>query len=240
MKNTNSHDKRDEEEKYILLLYKKTLKELIKEVIYFKGKYTKEQYYLSVDLDNLEGVAYGVRTNLDALKYNIEKILNTLLEEELDYIEDYLSELYLDIFDDKDSCDAALVFPWCGSNFKDTLIENHKHFIFNLNREIVAGLTREDSNKRLIESTTKVMNNLNNRTVKVIRTEATYINTKALIDRGLAEGYTRYLYVARMDEKTCGRCRTLHGTTGYLEKAKIGVDLPPIHSFCGCDIEIIK
>lgn len=234
-----SHDKANGIEKDLISILGKTLAELVKEIIYFRSNFEKEEYHHNVGLDSLAGIGHGVRTNLDNLKYKIEVLINAMLEEELDIMGNHLSEVYLGIHNNKENLDVALNNQWIGANFKETLIENHRHFIFTLSRDIVASLIRGDGVRQLKDIIKKAINTFTKRVIAVMRTETTYITNKAILDKALSEGKTRYRYIARLDDRTCGTCKMLNGEIGFIKDAVPGKNIPPAHTNCRCTIEII-
>ena len=116
-----SHDKAIEVMKELETLYQKLLNNLIKELLYFIGNYEKHEYQQPIRQDNLIGFRNGVRTNLDNLNYDIEELINEVLDQELSMFEEHLTEIYLEIFEDKGKLDLALENKWCGTNCRDVL-----------------------------------------------------------------------------------------------------------------------
>ena len=108
-----SHDKANEVKKDLITLYAKLLSDIIKETIYFMGNFEKHEYQQPVSRTGLLGFDKGVRTNLDKLNYDIEKLIDSVLEEELIMFEDHLTEVYLDIFANELRLEEALENKWC-------------------------------------------------------------------------------------------------------------------------------
>ena len=122
-----SHDKANEVKKDLITLYTKLLSDIIKETIYFMGNFEKHEYQQPISRVGLVGFDKGVRTNLDKLNYDIEKLIDSVLEEELIMFEDHLTEVYLDIFANELKLQEALENKWCGTNFRDVLKENARN-----------------------------------------------------------------------------------------------------------------
>ena len=97
-----SHDKASEVEKDLISLYITLLNDILKEIFYFKGKYTEQEYQQPIRLEDLPGFVVGVRTNLEGLTYSIENSINNTLGVVLNAFTDHLSEIYKHIFDNEE------------------------------------------------------------------------------------------------------------------------------------------
>ena len=89
-----SHDKASEVEKDLLTLYLQLINDIFKEVVFFKGNYTQEEYQQPIKYDGLIGFSVGVRTNLDGLNYKIEEHINRVYSTGLEKFVNHLTELY--------------------------------------------------------------------------------------------------------------------------------------------------
>lgn len=235
-----SHDKANEVKKDLITLYAELLSNIIKETIYFMGNFEKHEYQQPISKIGLLGFDKGVRTNLDKLDYDIEKLIDSVLEEELIMFEDHLTEVYLDIFANELKLEEALENKWCGTNFRDVLKENTRKYTHKIKKEINSGLIRGDSKKQLKATITKLVNSFNSNIITILTTETTYMNSQALLDKGQDEGYTRVRVIEILDMKTCKLCASMHNAIIPIEYAEIGSNIPPFHPRCRGDIEYIK
>ena len=94
-----SHDKANEVIKDFDTLFTKLLEDLIKEIIYFMGNFDQHEYQQPISQDSLVIGMNGVRTNLDSLNYTIEKLIIEVLNVKLTTVEEHLTDVYLNIFD---------------------------------------------------------------------------------------------------------------------------------------------
>ena len=68
----------------------------------------------------------------------------------------------------------------------------------------------------------------------VARTMVTTVSNEAELSALKETRIKRYEYVATLDERTCPVCGRLDGKTFPLDKAKAGVNFPPMHPNCRC------
>ena len=73
---------------------------------------------------------------------------------------------------------------------------------------------------------------------RLIRTEMTRVSNEAALEQLKSCGAKFYKYIATMDSRTCEQCKALHGQVFPIDKAKSGVNFPPMHPNCRCRIVI--
>lgn len=234
-----SHDKANGTIKDLETLFTKLLEDLIKEIIYFMGNFDKQEYQQPIKQDNLVGFRNGVRTNLDNLNYTVEELIIDVLNQNIKMLEELLTGVYLDIFEDQDMLIPALENKWCGTNFKDVLIEGTRQYIYKIKKELNAGLIRGDSKEQIKTTITKLINSFNKKINTIVSTETSYINNQATLDKASYEGYTKVRINEILDKKTCGFCKSRDGQEVLLKDAKFGENIPPFHPYCRGFIEFI-
>lgn len=74
-----------------------------------------------------------------------------------------------------------------------------------------------------------------NRAETLARTELSYVRNQATLDRYAAMGVKRYRVLVERDDKLCKVCNSLTDTYD-INKAAVGVNLPPMHPNCRCTI----
>ena len=234
-----SHDKANEVIKDFDTLFTKLLEDLIKEIIYFMGNFDQHEYQQPISQDNLVIGMNGVRTNLDSLNYTIEKLIIELLDVKLTTVEKHLTDVYLNIFDNQDTLVPALSNKWCGTNFRDVLIEGTRQYIHKIKKELNAGLIRGDSKKQIKSTITKLIGSFNKKINTIVSTETTYITNQATLDKASKEGYTKVRINEILDKRTCGFCKSKDGEILPLKDVKFGVNAPPFHPYCRGFVEFI-
>lgn len=74
-----------------------------------------------------------------------------------------------------------------------------------------------------------------NRAMTLARTELSYVRNQATVDRYAAMGVKRYRVLVERDDKLCSICNGLKDTYD-INRADVGVNLPPMHPNCRCTI----
>ena len=235
-----SHDKASEVEKDLISLYITLLNDILKEIFYFKGKYTEQEYQQPTRLEDLPGFVVGVRTNLEGLTYSIENSINNTLGVVLNAFTDHLSEIYKHIFDNEEKLNEALENKWCGSTYKDSLIECTRQYAYKLKKEVYASLIRGNSKKQIKDLVTKYITSFRKKVITILSTETTYVTNQALIDKGISIGYAKVMINEILDSRTCGFCSGKDGEIVPIKNIKIGSNVPPFHQNCRGTIEYIK
>lgn len=235
-----SHDKASEVEKDLLTLYLQLINDIFKEVVFFKGNYTQEEYQQPIKYDGLIGFSVGVRTNLDGLNYKIEEHINRVYSTGLEKFVNHLTEIYKSIFDNEDTLKDALENKWCGANYEDSITESTRQYTYKLKKEILASLIRGDSNKQLKDMITKLVTSFRKQITSILITETTYVTNQALLDKGIQEGYTKVMINEILDSRTCGFCSGKDGDIVPIKDVKVGATIPPFHKNCRGTIEYIK
>lgn len=234
-----SHDKASEVEKDLLTLYLQLINDIFKEVVFFKGNYTKEEYQQPIRYEGLTGFSLGVRTNLDSLNYKIEEHINKVYSTGLEKFVNHLTGIYKAIFNNEEKLNEALENKWCGANFKDSITESTRQYIYKIKKEILACLIRDDSNKQLKDMITKHVTSFRKHITSILITETTYVTNQALLDKGIQEGYTKVMINEILDNRTCGFCSGKDGDIVPIKDVKIGVTVPPFHKNCRGTIDYI-
>ena len=234
-----SHDKANVVIKDLETLFASLLEDLIKELIYFMGNFDKQEYQQPVSQDNLVILRNGVRTNLDNLNYTVEELIIEVLNKNIEILEEHLTDVYLDIFEDQNTLIPALQNKWCGTNFKDVLTEGTRQYLYKIKKELNAGLIRGDSKAQLKNTITKLITSFSKKINTIVSTETSYMNNQATLDKASYEGYKKVRINEILDKKTCGFCKSRDGEEVLLKDVKFGTNIPPFHPYCRGFIEFM-
>lgn len=74
----------------------------------------------------------------------------------------------------------------------------------------------------------------------LLRTESDTAQATASVDAYDEAGVDAYKYNAMMDDKTCNKCKALHGKIFLIEEKQPGENFPPIHRNCRCYTEPVR
>lgn len=67
---------------------------------------------------------------------------------------------------------------------------------------------------------------------RLIRTETNYVSNQAELESYRSAGVKEYTFTAVLDKRTSEICRELDGKRFPVDRAKVGVNLPPMHPYC--------
>jgi SPP1 gp7 family putative phage head morphogenesis protein len=110
---------------------------------------------------------------------------------------------------------------------RDTLSQNLGVI---LPRAFVTGQSVQNTAQEL----SKAMGSSLNDAVRLVRTEGSFIASKADMSLYSSVGVTSYEFVATLDQRTDEECGWLDGQHFPISQAEVGVNLPPIHPNCRC------
>lgn len=138
----------------------------------------------------------------------------------------------------KNTLETILKHPWSGSNYSSKVWDKTYNFTQKLDKVMTSGLIQGKSIDQLVFD-------LRNAVVakpgkasqtyyyeRLVRTECSYIAEQATMKSYEKNNIEQYEYVATLDTRTSDKCINLDGKLFYTTEAIIGVNYPPMHSFC--------
>lgn len=121
---------------------------------------------------------------------------------------------------------------WLGSNFSDRIWKDQKKLTEELNKVLKVGLFTGKSNVSIAEEIKKRMNVSLFNATRLVRTESNYYHNQIDLRAYKDMGIEKYRYLAVLDNRTSDICQELDGEVFEVSKAEVGVNFPPMHSFC--------
>ena len=126
---------------------------------------------------------------------------------------------------------------WKGGNYSSRIWENAEKLAQDIEsavlENVLSGKTIQQTYSALLEAAQGHMPTAN----RLIRSETTYVANQAERYAYEEASIDEYRYVAQLEAKTCDVCGKLDGEKFPLYKAKVGVNLPPMHPWCKCTTE---
>lgn len=123
---------------------------------------------------------------------------------------------------------------WCadGKNWSDRIWEDKSKLASTLTEQltrcVVLGIPRREISKEIQHRFNVSYHNAN----RLCRTELTYLQNQAALQRYKDLGIKQYKFVAELDERTSDICRSLNGNIYNIDNAVVGVNIPPLHVNC--------
>ncbi len=127
--------------------------------------------------------------------------------------------------------------PWKHGNFSSNLWSDKVKLIDQLETSLTQAFIRGDDVRKTIKTFSEKMGLTKNkgdqyRAARIIQTESAYIAGEATAVGYKSQGILEYEYLATLDTHTSELCRGMDGKPFKLSKKKVGVNYPPLHSFC--------
>ena len=128
--------------------------------------------------------------------------------------------------------------PWnAGESYSQRVWNNAGKVAAYVQDDMAKALARGESYQRLADAVSKRFVGVSESSVmRLVYTEGTYVSRQAQLAELAREGFEEYRVEPIGDERTCSECSGLTGKTFRVEDAMPGVNLPPIHPNCRCQI----
>ena len=187
-------------------------------------------------------------TRLEALQYEIDKILNKLTQTTVESTRRLLTDTlkdnyYKNVYNiskskgflakfsgiDNKQIQRILSYPWSGSNYSDRIWENKRLLSKTIKEEITQMVIRGESNKKVAARISEKMNVSYKNSMRLVQTEHSYVMNEASKYTYEDLNIEKYEFLATLDSRTCSVCGKLDGKVFKLTEAKVGVNYPPMH-----------
>ena len=242
------------------LLYDKTLAEYEAEL---KKQYQQSLKAVSRDIEKLYdellvSSADGTLLASDLYKYNryfnlmksLNKQLKALGGEEITITNQKLLDMYAITssavgesigfsgeFSQK-TAKEVINSIWCadGKHWSDRIWQNKAQLQVALEKGLVDCVSRGVSKDELVKTLMETFNVGYRKADRIARTELSYVQNKAAMNKYEEVGLDEYEILAAHDERTCPICGKMNGKRFKLSEAEAGVNYPPLHSNCRCAV----
>lgn len=201
-----------------------------KETILISDLYKYNRYYELMNAINANLLKLGEKE----IKIN-DKILTDFYLTNVQLITDELG-LYKgsQVFVDEISMKTAINAIWCqdGKHWSDRIWANKQALQKRIEKGLVDCIARGTTKIDLLNDLEKNINIGFNEADRLIRTEMTFIQNQATLNKYREAGIEKYKYLAFIDSRTSTVCENLNGKVFELNKASVGVNYPPLHPNC--------
>jgi len=210
------------------------------------GKYNTEIRNMSnrVRITRYQALLTEIRAHIDMLfgdKYNgYEPRTTSLLSnayEESYYRTKYDTAIGLGVGKafsglNQNAITEAINYPWSGANYSNRIWEQKAKLITNLNNTITQGMVQGSSIDNMTQQLSQKMDVGYKNAQRLIRTESNHVLNNGVLKSYADDGIDQYEYVATLDLRTSSICQSLDGKIFDVEKARSGVNYPPLHPNC--------
>ena len=186
-------------------------------------------------------------TRLEALQYEINKILNDLTQTTVESTTELLTDTLKDNYNrnvfniskkagyvanfsgiDNKTIERILSYPWSGSNYSERIWENKRLLSKTIKEEMTQMVIRGESSKKVAQRVATRMDTSYKNAVRLVQTEHSYVMNESSKYTYEDLNIEKYEFMATLDSRTCSVCGKLDGKVFKLTEAKVGINYPPL------------
>ena len=218
--------------------YKEAIKEIKKELAYLQATNELQEWQKI----QLEGTINSINEILNDMATKEEKLLTDTLEElcsQVDEKDKKALEVELDVVFHKDNDELikeVVKTNWSGLLYLDRIDERKYILTQKLKEVLTKGLIRGDSLQDMAKLLADEMNKDFKSAMRLVHTETAYVQVQTTLQRYKEAGLEEYEYLVCPNKDCCSDCKKFAGRTLKIDEAIPGVNLPPMHPHCHCDI----
>lgn len=181
------------------------------------------------------------RRRLTVLLSFMSEQFDTLYEKLTPEFHSFLFEVVgkeLDFFDVEDATiDKDKLFTAWGvddSTWDERLKDDINLWLNRVANDVKQSILRQDDIEEVVDNLTDTFDSMERVLKRLSMTESTAAGSMARKEIFKRLGIEKYRYYARIDERTCDVCGSLHGLVFPLSSFEIGVNASPMHPWCRC------
>lgn len=139
---------------------------------------------------------------------------------------------------DSDAVRRFVDTVWTGSaSYSQRIWDNTETLASYVAQDMSKALARGDSYQRIAKALEKRFVDVpQSSLMRLVYTEGTYVSRMAQVEELKREGFDSYTIEVVHDGKTCEQCHGVEGKTFRFEDMQVGVNFPPLHPYCRCQI----
>ena len=130
--------------------------------------------------------------------------------------------------------ETLLSYPFNGAAFSSRLWKQKDHLQTQLMESVTTMLIQGKHPKTLAADFAKKMQSKKFDAYRLLHTESSFLMSEAAHAAYREDDVKKYQILATLDSKTCGLCGDLDGKVYDVDKAVVGVNMPPFHPLCRC------
>ena len=125
-----------------------------------------------------------------------------------------------------------LSIKWLGKNYSERVWANTNLLAEKIENILLDGIISGKSIRSMTTELNKLMKAGTFNSERLIRTETNFFQNRASLKAYKDYGIEKYEFLAKIDNRTSIICSKLNGQIFDIDKAKTGVNYPPMHPFC--------
>ena len=139
---------------------------------------------------------------------------------------------------DSDAVRRFVDTAWTGdASYSQRIWDNTETLASYVAQDMSKALARGDSYQRIAKALEKRFVDVpQSSLMRLVYTEGTYVSRMAQVEELKREGFDSYTIEVVHDERACEECEGVSGSTFRFEDMQVGVNFPPLHPYCRCQI----
>lgn len=139
---------------------------------------------------------------------------------------------------DSDAVRRFVDTVWTGNtSYSQRIWDNTETLASYVAQDMAKAFARGDSYQRIAKALEKRFVDVpQSSLIRLVYTEGTYVSRMAQAEELKREGFDSYTMQAVHDGRTCEQCHGVEGKTFRFEDMQVGVNFPPLHPYCRCQI----
>lgn len=139
---------------------------------------------------------------------------------------------------DSDAVRRFVDTVWTGNtSYSKRIWDNADTLAAYVGQDMAKAFARGDSYERIAKALSKRFVDVpQSSLMRLVYTEGTYVSRMAQAEELKREGFDSYTMQAVHDGRTCEQCHGVEGKTFRFEDMQVGVNFPPLHPYCRCQI----
>lgn len=197
-----------------------------------------QQYLLNQSIMHKHSVLDQLRTEFRNVIYNIDmettggKFLEKIYAN-ANYYAQYTNNEEAFAKVDQDKIKRLLEEDWSGGgNFSQNIWKNKEQLVQALDDIVIRGLAVGESYDKMADKLSKRMDTSKSNARRLIMTESARMDNEGLLSYYKETDVKNLIFVATLDMRTSDICKAMDGEIIPIDKAQIGLNVPPMHPYC--------
>lgn len=127
---------------------------------------------------------------------------------------------------------------WCadGKHWSNRIWQNKAQLQVALEKGLIDCVSRGVSKDELVKTLMETFDVSYRKADRIARTELSYVQNKAAINKYIEAGIDEYEILSAHDERTCPICSKMNGKCFKIAEMTVGENAPPFHANCRCSV----
>lgn len=127
---------------------------------------------------------------------------------------------------------------WCadGKHWSNRIWQNKAQLQVALEKGLIDCVSRGVSKDELVKTLMETFDVSYRKADRIARTELSYVQNKAAINKYIEAGIDEYEILSAHDERVCEKCKAMDGKRFKIKDAVVGENFPPLHANDRCAV----